>query len=51
MTNTEYTSLKVDTQHNNSTSIKIKQYRSNNKTNTEYRKPLLALYFNMLKIF
>ena len=31
-----YKSDDLDTSHNNSTSVKIKQCRSNNKTNTEY---------------
>jgi hypothetical protein len=39
-----YQSDDLDTQHSNSTSIKIKQCRSNNKTNTEYTS--LKVYYS-----
>jgi hypothetical protein len=41
--------LLLDTQHSNSTSIKIKQCRSNNKKNTEYTS--LKVYYSKVMIY
>ena len=39
----------LDTQHNNSTNINIKQCRSNNKTDTEYKS--LKVYYSKVMIW